>query len=49
MKRIVIIAGTRPEIIKIAPIMRRLQEGKSEYTFLFIQDSIMITNYPVKL
>jgi len=35
MKRIVIIAGTRPEIIKIAPIMRRLQEQKSEYIFVY--------------
>ena len=35
MKRIVIIAGTRPEIIKIAPIIRRLQEEKSKYIFVY--------------
>ena len=35
MKRIVIVAGTRPEIIKIAPIMRRLQEEKSKYIFVY--------------
>jgi UDP-N-acetylglucosamine 2-epimerase (non-hydrolysing) len=35
MKRIVIIAGTRPEIIKIAPIMRRLKEEKSKYIFVY--------------
>ena len=29
------IAGTRPEIIKIAPIMRRLKEEKSKYIFVY--------------
>ena len=35
MKRIVIVAGTRPEIIKIAPIIRKLKEEKSKYIFVY--------------
>lgn len=35
MKRIVVIAGTRPEIIKIAPIIRKLEEEKRKYIFVY--------------
>ena len=35
MKRIIVVAGTRPEIIKIAPIIRKLKERKSKYIFVY--------------
>jgi len=35
MKRIVIVAGTRPEIIKVAPIIRRCIEKKIKYIFVY--------------
>lgn len=35
MKRIVIVAGTRPEIIKVAPIIRRCIEKKIKYAFVY--------------
>ena len=35
MKRIVIVAGTRPEIIKVAPIIRKLIEKKKKFKFIY--------------
>ena len=35
MKRIVVVAGTRPEIIKVAPIIRRFIEKKIKYVFIY--------------
>ena len=48
MKRIVIVAGTRPEIIKVAPIIRKLTEKKKNLN-LFILGNTMITSYQLKL
>ncbi|MCV0399625.1 MAG: UDP-N-acetylglucosamine 2-epimerase (non-hydrolyzing) [Nitrosarchaeum sp.] len=35
MKRFVIVAGTRPEIIKIAPIIRHMVDNKIEHKFIY--------------
>ena len=35
MKRIVVVSGTRPEIIKVAPIIRRCIEKKIKYVFVY--------------
>lgn len=35
MKRIIVVAGTRPEIIKIAPIIRKLREEKIKCIFVY--------------
>ena len=48
MKRFVIVAGTRPEIIKVAPIIRKLIDRKKNLN-LFILGNIMIISYQLKL
>ena len=35
MKRFVIVAGTRPEIIKVAPIIRKLIDRKINFKFIY--------------
>ena len=35
MKRFLIVAGTRPEIIKVAPIIRELRKNKIDYKFIY--------------
>ena len=35
MNKFVIVAGTRPEIIKVAPIIRKLIEKKKDFKFIY--------------
>ncbi|MEM2767834.1 MAG: UDP-N-acetylglucosamine 2-epimerase (non-hydrolyzing) [Candidatus Bathyarchaeia archaeon] len=35
MKPVMVVAGTRPEVIKLAPVLRRLDEADAEYVFVW--------------